>query len=511
MSDRLRALPSVDRLATAVARAELADAARSCSRARTTTRTWSPARGSDCGRRCGGCSTRRASSCTRTSGGRRWPAAARAAVARVATGYSNLELDLERGERGSRHAHVEALLRELTGAEAALAVNNCAAAVLLAVAALAGGERERDRLARAARSRSAAASGSRRWSRRRARGWSRSARPTGRGSPTTRRRSGRTRAPILRAHPSNFRTLGFVEEVGGRGAVRPRRAGHRRRRLRRARRELEVLADEPPVRRSVRAGAAVVVLLRRQAAGRPAGRDPRRAARRDRRRAARHPLARAVRIDKLSLAALEATLALYRDPGARPARDPGAGDARRAEPAELRARAERLAAATGGERRRGGRRSAAARCRCSSCPARWSRSSLARAAPSAGRARCARGDPPSSAASSAAAAARPAHAHRRGGRRRRRRGGRSARMTAAPLTLGTAGHIDHGKTALVGRSPGTDTDRLPEERERGISIALGYARLDAARRPARCPSSTCRGTSASCGRWSRARRGSTCS
>ena len=51
-------------------------------------------------------------------------------------------------------------------------------------------------------------------------------------------------------------------------------------------------------------------------------------------------------------------------------------------------------------------------------------------------------------------------------------------MTAPPLTLGTAGHIDHGKTALVRRLTGVDTDRLPEERARGISIALGYARLD---------------------------------
>ena len=50
-------------------------------------------------------------------------------------------------------------------------------------------------------------------------------------------------------------------------------------------------------------------------------------------------------------------------------------------------------------------------------------------------------------------------------------------MSAPPLTLGTAGHIDHGKTALVRRLTGTDTDRLPEERARGISIALGYARL----------------------------------
>jgi selenocysteine-specific elongation factor len=47
-----------------------------------------------------------------------------------------------------------------------------------------------------------------------------------------------------------------------------------------------------------------------------------------------------------------------------------------------------------------------------------------------------------------------------------------------PLTLGTAGHIDHGKTALVRALTGVDTDRLPEERARGISIALGYARLE---------------------------------
>jgi selenocysteine-specific elongation factor len=46
-----------------------------------------------------------------------------------------------------------------------------------------------------------------------------------------------------------------------------------------------------------------------------------------------------------------------------------------------------------------------------------------------------------------------------------------------PLTLGTAGHIDHGKTALIRALTGVDTDRLPEERARGISIELGYARL----------------------------------
>src|SRR4051812_18746099 len=47
----------------------------------------------------------------------------------------------------------------------------------------------------------------------------------------------------------------------------------------------------------------------------------------------------------------------------------------------------------------------------------------------------------------------------------------------APFVLGTAGHIDHGKTWLVRALTGKDTDRLPEERQRGISIDLGYAPL----------------------------------
>jgi selenocysteine-specific elongation factor len=47
-----------------------------------------------------------------------------------------------------------------------------------------------------------------------------------------------------------------------------------------------------------------------------------------------------------------------------------------------------------------------------------------------------------------------------------------------PLTLGTAGHIDHGKTALIGALTGVNTDRLPQERARGISIELGYAQLE---------------------------------
>jgi L-seryl-tRNA(Ser) seleniumtransferase len=154
-------------------------------------------------------------------------------------------------------------------------------------------------------------------------------------------------AAILRAHPSNFRTLGFVEEVEiealcglgvpviddvGSGVLAD---------------DLEVLADEPAVRRSVRAGTAVVCfsgdkLLGGPQAGLMVGTSEAIAA------CARHPLARATRIDKLSLAALEATLALYRDPDAARREIPvlamlssGAG--------ELAVRARSLAAATGGE------------------------------------------------------------------------------------------------------------------------------------------------------------------
>jgi selenocysteine-specific elongation factor len=57
-------------------------------------------------------------------------------------------------------------------------------------------------------------------------------------------------------------------------------------------------------------------------------------------------------------------------------------------------------------------------------------------------------------------------------------GGTPSATTRSPLTLGTAGHIDHGKTALISVLTGVNTDRLPEERSRGISIELGYAALE---------------------------------
>ena len=78
------------------------------------------------------------------------------------------------------------------------------------------------------------------------------------------------------------------------------------------------------------------------------------------------------------------------------------------------------------------------------------------------------------------------------------------------VVVGTAGHIDHGKTALVRALTGKDTDRLPEEQARGISIELGYAPLDLPD-GRRLSLVDVPATSASCARWSRARPASTSS
>ena len=240
------------------------------------------------------------------------PAAA-AAAAEAGRGYSNLEYDLEKGERGSRQAHVEELLRELTGAQAALVVNNCAAAVLLAAAALAAG---RDLIV--SRGQLVEIGGSFRVPDVVAQS---GARLVEVGTTNRTRLADYERAlgpetgAVLRAHQSNFRTVGFVQEVEiealcglgvpviddvGSGSLAER---------------VPELADEPPVRRSVAAGCAVTCfsgdkLLGGPQAGLMVGtRDAIE-------RCRKHPLARALRIDKLSLAALEATLRIYRDPAA---------------------------------------------------------------------------------------------------------------------------------------------------------------------------------------------------
>jgi L-seryl-tRNA(Ser) seleniumtransferase len=272
------------------------------------------------------------------------PAAALDAIAEAAAGYSNLEYDLDAGARGSRHAHIEQLLCELTGAEAAMAVNNCASAVLLAAAALAAG---RDIVV--SRGQLVEIGGSFRVPDVVAQSGARLVEV----GTTNRTRLGDYEAAIgadtgaiMRAHQSNFRTVGFVEEVGieelcglgvpviddvGSGALAER---------------VPELADEPPVRRSVAAGAAVVCfsgdkLLGGPQAGLMVG------TRAAIERCRRHPLARALRIDKLSLAALEATLRIYRDP-ARALREIPVLRMLTAGDEELQARAEAMCAAIDG-------------------------------------------------------------------------------------------------------------------------------------------------------------------
>jgi L-seryl-tRNA(Ser) seleniumtransferase len=247
-------------------------------------------------------------------------ASAREAVARAAEGYSDLELDLETGERGSRHAHVEGLLRELTGAEAALVVNNGAGAVLLAAAALAGP----GRAIVVARGQLVEIGGGFRIPEVIAQSGARmievgTTNRTRLGDYERALRAADDVGAIMRVHQSNFRTVGFVEEVPvealcelgvpviddvGSGWL----AGQPGTNLSDA-----VAEEEPAITDSVAAGAALVCcsgdkLLGGPQAGLMVGRREAVAA------ARRHPLARALRIDKLSLAALEATLRLYREP-----------------------------------------------------------------------------------------------------------------------------------------------------------------------------------------------------
>jgi len=229
-----------------------------------------------------------------------------------ATQYSNLEYDLEAGARGKRDVHTAQLLERLTGAEAAIVVNNCAAAVLLVLAALAkGGE---DIVSRGELIEIGdgfripeimAESGA-------------ALREVG---TTNRTRiadyenaiNERTRL-LLRVHPSNFTITGFadkpsleelvalsqrtglplVEDLGSGCLVDLAEAG----------------ITEPVVRGSIEAGVSVVMfsgdkLLGGPQAGIIAGKKDLVA------RVRRHPLFRALRVDKLTIAALEATLGAY--------------------------------------------------------------------------------------------------------------------------------------------------------------------------------------------------------
>lgn len=238
------------------------------------------------------------------------------AIAAVARDYANLETDLATGKRSRRTAAVEGLLRELTGAEAALVVNNNAGATMLVLAALASGREvvvSRGQLVEIGGSYRLpdvmAASGA-------------VLREVGTTNKTRiedyERAIGERTAALMLVHPSNFVVTGFAESVDLAALVELGR-----------RRKVPVVHDigsgalidfarfglqgEPAAPESVRAGADVVLFSGDKLLGGPQcgvvlGRKPLVA------EMEKHPLARALRVDKLTLAALGATLRLYRAP-----------------------------------------------------------------------------------------------------------------------------------------------------------------------------------------------------
>ncbi len=239
-------------------------------------------------------------------------AAVTAAVA-AASSYSNLEYDVVAGRRGSRYDHAVPLLKELTGAEDALVVNNCAGATLLALSAVVAEAREGTAEPEVIVSRGQLIeigggfripevlelSGAR-------------MREVGTTNRTRlsdyEKATNENTQALLWVHPSNFEVQGFTESVGvaelaslglpvvadvGSGALLP-------------------ISDEPVVEKAVRDGAALTIfsgdkLLGGPQAGIVVGASRWISAMR------RHPLCRAIRADKLCLAALEATLYAYRD------------------------------------------------------------------------------------------------------------------------------------------------------------------------------------------------------
>jgi len=265
-----------------------------------------------------------------------------AAIAEAASGYCNLEFDLAGGGRGSRTQAVEPLLRQLTGAEAALAVNNGAAAVLLALSALAkGGEvvvsrGELVEIGGGFRIPDVIVQGGARLVEVGATNKTRLADYRAAIGPETR--------VLLKVHQSNFRTVGFTAETGiaelsglarehGLALVVDLGSGLLKR---------TPESTEPSISEALAAGADIVTcsgdkLLGGPQAGIIVGQCDTIAP------LARHPLLRAVRLDKLSLAALEATLLLHRD---RPERIPVLRMIGQ-RPDELQQRAERLRALLG--------------------------------------------------------------------------------------------------------------------------------------------------------------------
>ncbi len=242
--------------------------------------------------------------------------AAIAAIGEVAGGYSNLEYDLDAGRRGSRYSHCVSLLRELTGAEDAIVVNNCAAALVLTLSALARG-----REVIVSRGELVEIGGSFRvpdiMSRSGATLIEVGATNRTHLDDYVRAISSRTGA-IAKIHRSNFAIEGFVADVGV-SLLAPIASEH----------DLPIVHDlgsgllvsldafglsgEPTARDALAAGATVVMmsgdkLLGGPQAGIVVGKAHAIA------RLKQDPFARAMRVDKMTIAALGATLSLYRDP-----------------------------------------------------------------------------------------------------------------------------------------------------------------------------------------------------